>query len=76
MGCFGVSQSGGDLPLDAEQLIIGELVLDGVLAQNGEKIGLGGRLKLLPPRAAGVGAHKRDPLQASNGRPNGLRLRP
>ncbi len=34
-----------------------------------------GRLKLLPPRAAGVGAYKRDPLQASNGRPNGLRLR-
>ena len=47
MACFGVSQRSGDLPLDAEQVIICELLLDGVLAQNGKKIAVGGRLRLL-----------------------------
>lgn len=40
MGGFGVAESGGALPLDAEELIVGELLLDVVLVQNGGKIGL------------------------------------
>jgi hypothetical protein len=38
---FGVAESGDALPLDAEEVISGELLLDVVLAQNGRKIGLG-----------------------------------